>query len=510
MDTYDKIKALNIDLGSLGLNLYGDNVIYYCTPKDANIIGSSGVDGIHFCTIPQFGDMIFAISPMNFGDCVHPIAKNFNDLLRLLLTCVSMDVLEQCYAWDEEEFNAYLSDCSATKEQQSALETIQNSFDIKPMTNAFRYIKEIQSTFDYSLIQYTEDYYDVDMNPAAPKSPKNWTVCFEHGYSDECCDGNDIGKEFSTDRCFSWNSSYANIHKKEIWHIPAVYVCNKCLVIEFCIEINPDLEKNFIQKIDDMALDENALTEELKNQIKNENPLDVEFHPTVFVNNIQLMTQSCFGTSWIPAGCAPNATHNDHNAQYIIEHYGLDKTKVWIFQRWSFSWQDKKHDSTNSINIKLEREPIHIDGIHFVTPSAENEMTFTHPISRKEYTLKILEHEQQELDMSFYEGFEFPKYNTALSFLIKPELPNQHFQIRDCLSDDRPLRSFKESHTEQSTIALIGGADGPTSIFFAGKRTNTNTHIAMSALHFEPHKNVEWKIIFYEKIMDDIEISLLS
>ena len=77
MTSYQKFKSLPIDHSAIGLAQGGSDVAYYCTPKDAHIIGWAGVDGIHYCTIPEFGEMIFVVSPMNFGDCVHPIARNF-------------------------------------------------------------------------------------------------------------------------------------------------------------------------------------------------------------------------------------------------------------------------------------------------------------------------------------------------------------------------------------------------------------------------------------------------
>ena len=110
MDYYCRFRKLKIDHGCLGIQLLKHYANYYCTPKGAVIIGSAGVDGIHYCTIPEFGELIFAVNPMDFGDCVHPIAKNFEDLLRLLLSCADMAVLEQCYAWDEEEYKARLID----------------------------------------------------------------------------------------------------------------------------------------------------------------------------------------------------------------------------------------------------------------------------------------------------------------------------------------------------------------------------------------------------------------
>ena len=108
--------------------------------------------------------MIFAVSPMNFGDCVHPIARNFEDLLCLLLYCTDMAALEQCYAWDEEQFKAFLIDYPATQEQQSVLDAIREEFGLEPMADAFSYVKQLQTEFDLSVIPYTEDYYDPDMN----------------------------------------------------------------------------------------------------------------------------------------------------------------------------------------------------------------------------------------------------------------------------------------------------------------------------------------------------------
>ena len=166
---YQKFKDLNIDHTAIGLIQPGEAYYrYFCTPRGAEIIGWAGVDGIHYCTIPEFGEMIFAVSPMNVGDYVHPIAENFLDLLRLLLSCGDMAALEQCYAWDEEQFKAFLIDYPITKEQQAILDTLREAFDLEPIEDAFAYVKALQKSFELSKIPYTEDYYDIDMNPAAP------------------------------------------------------------------------------------------------------------------------------------------------------------------------------------------------------------------------------------------------------------------------------------------------------------------------------------------------------
>ncbi len=60
MTLYETFRKLQIDHCAIGLGLHSTQVQYYCTPKDACIIGNAGVDGIHYCTVPGFGDLIFA------------------------------------------------------------------------------------------------------------------------------------------------------------------------------------------------------------------------------------------------------------------------------------------------------------------------------------------------------------------------------------------------------------------------------------------------------------------
>ena len=101
--TYQTFLKRGIDLAPLGWETEGAFIPYFCTPRGAKVLGWAGVDGIHYCTIRGFGEMIFAVSLMNIGDYVHPIARNFEDLLRLLLSCTDMAALGQCYACDEEQ-----------------------------------------------------------------------------------------------------------------------------------------------------------------------------------------------------------------------------------------------------------------------------------------------------------------------------------------------------------------------------------------------------------------------
>lgn len=495
MKRFREFKKMNIDLRPLGFDQHDSEFSYFCTPKNANIIGWADVDGIHYCTIPQFGEMIFAVSPMNTGDYVHPIARNFEDLLRLLLSCVDMAALEQCHAWNEEQFRAFLLDYPATAEQQAVLDSIKNKLGLEPIKNVFAYVKELQSGFNLSEIPYTEDYYDPEMNPDSPDCPEEWSVRFDSGFWEK--GSGRIGKEIAVHSRFSWGD--------EQWHIPSVYICGKGMVIDFCIEIDPEREKAFIEKWDLTRLEEESVTQELQDLIDQENPLNIEFQPTVTVNGKQLINKNGTAISWIPANLLPDDVQNDRTAGHIIAHYGLDPTKAWVFHRLSCLWAASKKPEVKSVILQQERAPAQIEGIHFCNPAIGEEIVFTHPIRGSEHKLTILKYEQQELSSKTFahEEYEFPTHHTAMTFTLEPDLPVEKFRVRDCLSNDPPKRHIQNAFAPQASydaaIAVIGGKDN----------TAFSSHMEISALHFEPHPDVEWKMIFHEKIMEDIKVELM-
>ena len=88
---------------------------------------------------------------------------------------------------------------------------------------------------------------------------------------------------------------------------------------------------------------------------------------------------------------------------------------------------------------------------------------------------------------------------TSFAF-ISPE-PDTEIAVRDCVQSERPREIGPCSgkyypEATNSVIAIIGGADGPTTITI-GVPAQKNIHVACSALHFEPvHEGIEWRIEF--------------
>ena len=92
---YQRFLRKQLDLSSLSVARSEENFPYFCTPKGASIFGWTGVDGIHFCFVRGFGEMVFAVSPMNGSrDCVHIVARDFPDFLRLRLAVGDSAALE--------------------------------------------------------------------------------------------------------------------------------------------------------------------------------------------------------------------------------------------------------------------------------------------------------------------------------------------------------------------------------------------------------------------------------
>ena len=499
-------KKTKIDLSLLGFDINGDFELYYCTPKKAQIIASSGVDGIHYCTIPQFGEIIFAVSPMNFGDCVHPIARCFEDLLCLLLHCGDIAALEQCYAWDEEQYKAFLIDNPVTEKQQAVLDEIKSKCYLEPICDSFEYVKELQAEFDLSQIPYTEDYFDPEMNAAAPEVPTEWAVYYDHGFWNRNAKGKP-GEEIAINKTFSWGD--------EIWHIPAVYSCSKGLVVDFCVEIQPEKEKAFIDKWYPVIENDANIINDLREQIEQENPMEVAFRPHLHVNGKEIIATHGTSISWIPENCLPDGSIREIESKEVIKHYGLDESQGWVFYRWSCPWSTKRKPKIKSISVKLERELVTIQGVHFKNPSVGDVIAFVHPIHGTEHKLTVLGYEKQEFPRQGFqhEEYEFPTLHTAMTYTLEPELPGRNFQVRDCLQNEqakrKPRNQFEpEANYDACAIAIIGGADGPTAVFVSAGH-NLEQHCALSALRFEYADDIEWKIVFREKLMEDIETELL-
>lgn len=308
-----KFLQRGVDLSPVGVELREDNTNYFCTPKGASVFGWAGIDGIHFCFIRGFGEMVFSVSPMNTSpDYVHPVAENFTDFLRLILACGDVAAVEQAWMWNEAQFEAFLNENPTTQEQQQTLSEISEKMNLLPMEQPWTYIKNLQSSFDYSQIKYTEDYYDNDMTSEAELVAPEWKVYFDGDFWGHR--GKDrAGKEIKLDKQFDW----AGYH----WVIPAAYSCSKGLVVDFCMRVDSESIRDFMKKWNlDWENDScENFTREQQMQMEWENPLCFNFKPCLKLNEKILQTTHGCAVSFNP--CLPDGVINELEAKWAMQKF---------------------------------------------------------------------------------------------------------------------------------------------------------------------------------------------
>lgn len=159
---FERYGELDIDGSLIGLEQVEDIYPYFCYPTNARAIGFEG--SIMYCFIAPYGDMVFACNPNSCADVfVYPLAKSFEDFLRLILACGSANPVEQIVWMDKEKFAKHLKEEEAirTEDQKTQIRYLGRELGLSPITEPYEYVKELQSHFDNSGIAYSDEYYDV-------------------------------------------------------------------------------------------------------------------------------------------------------------------------------------------------------------------------------------------------------------------------------------------------------------------------------------------------------------
>ena len=159
---FEQYKALNIDGSLISLQQSEEVYPYFCYPTNAKAIGFEG--SIMYCFIEGYGETVFASNPESCADIyVYPLARSFYDFISLILACGSVNPVEQIVWMNKHQFEQHLHDEKEiqTTEQKELLSFLEKELHIAAMENVFEYVKEFQSDFDYSKIQFSDEYYDV-------------------------------------------------------------------------------------------------------------------------------------------------------------------------------------------------------------------------------------------------------------------------------------------------------------------------------------------------------------
>lgn len=162
-ERYREFCELNIDTSCLGL-AHGEIEQYFCTPVGAAVIGWD--NGIHYCFISGFGEMVFAVNPDSCCEhYVYPLANNFTDFLRLILAVKGTNTIQQMILWNQQQYEDFVHspeeiEYASKKEVTDTLAKLQNLLGVTAMENPFEYVKSLQAQFPYDRIMFSDEYYD--------------------------------------------------------------------------------------------------------------------------------------------------------------------------------------------------------------------------------------------------------------------------------------------------------------------------------------------------------------
>jgi len=503
MTLYEKFKKLDINFSQIGLEQGNTHSDYFCTPRGTEVIGWEGVDGLHYCFVRGFEEMVFAVNPTNpRGKNVHPTANSFEDFLRLVLACGSTAAVEQAWMWNRGEFEAFLETYPPDNEQKAVLDVLRDKLLLTPMDDPYGYIKGVQSAFDYNKIPYTKEYYELlpdELETEGPPERPEWKVYFENGFGSNHRGHDKPGTEIPINKIFTWGG--------RIWHIPAVYSCGKGLVVDFCVVVDLNDYRAFVEKWRPWWEGDRPLIPEDEERRDAENPLTVNFTPTATVNGKQLRPRSGNGCCWIPMSLRREYEQGEYTQQdwesiWFMEHYGLDTEKGWVFLRQSFPWATLAKPKVKTLTLTLEMGKRAVPGPRFTVSGAGDAVPFTHPVTGEEHTLRVVEYEAQEMNARQFqdmEQWEYPTHYTAMSYMVEPELPKESLTVRECGDGDRPRP--KQSDSARPTVA------SSVCLLFANSKAG-QPRAACSALHFETPETIEWRMIFYHKTVEDITVDL--
>ena len=494
--TYRDFVKQGIDLAPLEVAPGNWDETYFCTPRGARMIGWAGVDGIHFCFIRGFGEMVFAVSPMNPPPhYVHPLSRDFADFLRLLLACGGSAALEQAWQWEEGQFAAYLAENPPTQAQKAVLEQISKQTGLTPMEEPWQYLHELQGAFDERKLKYTEAFYDPEMNPDAPQPPPAWKVFYDGNFWGHSGRGR-AGKEVAVRREFDWAGRH--------WIIPSVYLCGKGLVVDVCMGAAPARIRAFMEQWDLNPQTEalKHFTQEQRMQMDLDNPMHLDFHALLHLNGRELSPDNGCGTSYNP--CLPPEDAPGDEARRAVEHYGLDPGRGWAIWRFTYPWGTKRRPAIRSLSLTMIQERVSRPGPHFRVGGPGDRVAFSY--GGREHVLEVREYGAQAVDWSRMPdtGLERPSHYVAMSYTVTPELPDGVLTLADCDDGDRPRQAPSAPGQPVATpCAMVMGIISPAASQGEGK-----LHAACSSLYFAPVEQVQWRMVFHEKQAEDKAVDL--
>lgn len=485
MTLYQRYARLPIRFAELGLERGSEKSSYFCTPKGARVIGWAGVDGIHFCFVPGYGDAVFAVNPMAAGDYVQMVSRSFEDFLRLVLACGGSAAIEQARCWTRAQFDDFVaSDDREYPPRRDALQAVAG-LGVEPMPDPYGYLETLRNEFDVSKLQPRA--FPAEVESSRAPFPVVWDSSI-HGRPRR----RHPAREVEINAAFRWGA--------EAWHVPKLYVCAEGVVVDYCIGVDAEKVTEFLRYYEELTHGDYGveLSQEQQEAMERRNPLQISFHSVLTVDGTDLPAKGGSSTVWVSESCgSEELTQENRRTRTILEHYELDEDKAWVFWRCSYPWKKRRGSGVKTASLRLTRDKEPVTLAHFTDPAAGEEICLIHPVTGAAHLLRVEGTEREEMDPAWLRDtdMEYPPHFVVLHGAVTP--PLEGLTLRDCNSGDQP-----RSKNGVCAIQIFGRSKGDQAA--PGSENVTG----FSASYFTPPQSVTWRAVVQVKPMEDREVYL--
>lgn len=470
MMLYQKFRNSSLDLSSLGLRTGPAVSESVYTPAGARILAWVGETDVHFCQVEGLGGMVFVVNPAATpGDSVHPVARSLVDFIGLLCACRHVSVIQDAYCASRSLFEKRLGDFRSNYRAKCVLTALQNTYRPTAIPDPYAYITQVENSFDYNLLPLHADYYE--WCPIRPGGLR-WNVGYGTGFS-EHCERDKAGQELAVGRSFQWAG--------ETWTVPAIYLCENGIVVDSYLQVSNEDMAQFHEKWDCRDSELMSIEDQMYRSL--DDPLTMEAIGELYVNGRSAPLKKRFFLRWDPH------QENSWQARRALEHYGLDRDKGYLLRRECFLRRGK-NPPICAMELKLSAIPVDVPGQRFIAPRSGESLSFTNPSDGREYRLTVIGQIREALDPNFLSNR--PCCYTRLAYSLDPPIEKERFSIVDCDPGD----PFEQPTDEPPASMLVG------KIPSAG-------HIAVSSLRHIPAETISWRMIFRQKLREDISVSIL-
>ena len=256
-------------------------------------------------------------------------------------------------------------------------------------------------------------------------------------------------------------------------YIPVVYLFDQGISMHFCIQMDLDMVREYIQKWFNVSTSEKKLVERT-------NPLKIKTVPSVMINGIPLNYNHRSETYWIPDAQTYHM-NNPPEGEALLQQYNLDSKKVWLFQRIQCPWNKCDMCKVETIQFGFSLQGPSVLGPKISSLKKNRDYNFCYPGHDTKFNMKILSYNTEIANQCSNSVAPYGKFATEICYAISP---NQEEPLLEIMCRDN-------SHTQW----VLGAGGIRTTLWSTSPDIRDTNCYATCIFHDKPIQEVELQLL---------------